>query len=85
MPLPLFGGDTHCYFYQRPGYALSEEEIRTIIYDYAFQRRTWVSDKSGRYAGVEAQRHVWDRGLILGLGRRVGNFWYPASNQDEEL
>jgi hypothetical protein len=77
MPLPLFGGDTHCYFYQRPGYALSEDEIRMIIYDYAYQRRTWAADKSGRYAGIEAQRHIWDQGLILGLGQRVGAFWYP--------
>ncbi|NTW00045.1 MAG: hypothetical protein HGA19_01930 [Oscillochloris sp.] len=85
MPLPLFGEDTHCYFYQRPGYALSETEIRKIIYDYAYQRRTWVPDKSGRYAGIEEQRHIWDRGSILGLGQRVGGFWYPASTDGEEV
>jgi hypothetical protein len=77
MPLPLFGADAHCYFYQRPGYMLSEEEIRTMIHDYAYQRRTWVADKSGRYAELEAQRELWERGDILGIGRRVGSFWYP--------
>ncbi|NTV64176.1 MAG: hypothetical protein HGA65_11650 [Oscillochloris sp.] len=85
IPLPLFGEDVHCYFYQRPGYSLSEQEIRSIIYDYAYQRKTWVSDKSGRYAGLESQRHIWNNGPILGLGRRVGGFWYPANAHDEEL
>jgi hypothetical protein len=85
IPLPLFGEDLHCYFSQRPGYALSEEEIRRIIYDYAYQRKTWTADKSGRYADLDSQRHIWERGQILGLGQRVGGFWYPASADNEDL
>lgn len=78
MPLALFGTDTHCYFYQRPGYYLSEVEVRSIIYDFAYLRQTWVADKTSRYSDVPDQRHIWLRSHILGLGQRIGPFWYPA-------
>jgi hypothetical protein len=77
MPLALIGGEVHSYFCQRPGYALSERELREIFYDYAYLRRTWVQDKTRRYDEVPAQRALWERQVVLGLGRRVGSFWYP--------
>ena len=78
MPLPLIGDETHSYFYQRPGYDLSDSEIRTILYDYAYLRHTWLSDKSQRYAEVVGQRQMWEQNPVLGLGQRVGSFWYPS-------
>ncbi len=84
MPLPLFGTDAHCYFYQRPGYAISERELRMMIYDYAYLRRTWTADKSNRYVGIEEQRAIWERGDILGLGQRVGAFWHPQLPESEQ-
>jgi hypothetical protein len=77
MPPVLIGGETHCYFYQRPGYTLTDEEIRTILYDYAYLRKTWMPDKMARYAEVPGQREAWGHNQILGLGQRLGSFWYP--------
>jgi len=77
MPLVLIGEETHCYFYQRPGYILSDKEIRTIIYDYAYLRHTWMPDKMARYDEVSEQREIWSRNEILGIGQRMGSFWYP--------
>jgi hypothetical protein len=77
LPPLLIGDETHCYFYQRPGYYLSEAELRTVFYDYAYARHTWMPDKTPRYAEVEGQRDLWEGGEILGLGQRVGSFWYP--------
>jgi hypothetical protein len=77
MPLVLIGEETHSYFYQRPGYILTDEELRTIAYDYAYVRKTWVPDKMARYIEVPGQQEIWAQNPILGLGRRVGSFWYP--------
>ena len=79
MPLALIGGETHCYFYQRPGYILTNEEIRTILYDYAYLRKTWTPDKMARYIEVPGQHEAWERNPILGLGQRLGSFWYPGA------
>lgn len=81
---PLLCGDLQAYWYQRPGYSLSEADLRRIFYDYAFLRRTWQADKAARYEEVEVQRELWERQTILGLGARLGPFWYsdPASNFD---
>jgi hypothetical protein len=77
--LPLLVADeVHCYWTQRPGFAQSERTIRQVFYDYAYTRRTWRQDKSARYADVLDHREVWERPHVLGLGQRVGAFWYPA-------
>lgn len=74
---PLLMGKLHCYWTQRPGYRLSEEEFRRILYDRAFLRTTWQTDKTRRGEEALAARAAWERGPILGLGRRLGPFWYP--------
>ena len=74
---PFLMGKVQCYWTQRPGYALCEEELRRILYDYAFLRATWQPDKSTRAEAALADRSAWERGPILGLGRRLGPFWYP--------
>jgi hypothetical protein len=78
---PLLSGDVQCYWTQRPGYELDERTLRRIIYDYAYLRPTWTRDKSSRYTDVEAQRSLWEQAPMLGLGRRVGPFWYPITEQ----
>lgn len=92
---PLFGGDIfpvafaagtmQCYWTQRPGYDLPDGDLRRMLYDYAYTRRTWVADKRSRYDQLEDQRAVWERGRIVGIGRRVGGFWYPADDICEEV
>jgi hypothetical protein len=77
MPF-LLADEVQCYWTQRPGFAQGECSIREIFYDYAYMRRTWQQDKSARYADVLAQREVWEQAPVLGLGRRLGAFWYPA-------
>jgi len=77
--LPLVVADeVQCYWIQRPGFALNERLIRQLFYDYAYTRRTWQPDKSARYDDVLAHRALWEQPRVLGLGRRVSAFWYPA-------
>ncbi|HJZ49806.1 MAG TPA: hypothetical protein VKE41_21665 [Roseiflexaceae bacterium] len=80
VPL-LLAGELQCYWTQQPGFGQHEQTIRRIFYDYAYTRRTWRQDKSTRYAGVAADRTIWERPLVLGVGRRVGPFWYPAADE----
>jgi hypothetical protein len=79
----LLSGDMQCYWYQRPGYALDDEAVRRLFYDYAYTRRTWRADKLPRYADMESQRQIWERSVLLGIGRRVGGFWYPQLAETE--
>ena len=79
---PLLIGQLQCYWRQRPGYSLTEKEWRAILYDYAFLRATWRQDKGGRAAKAVAQRTAWEKGPTLGLGRRLGPFWYPAATPE---
>lgn len=75
---PFLIDNVQCYWSQKPGYNLSEEEFRTILYDYAYLRPTWREDKSGRAEQVLTHRSAWEHGPIIGLGTRLGPFWYPA-------
>jgi hypothetical protein len=78
--LPLVVADeVQCYWTQQPGFALDEPLMRQIFYDYAYTRRTWQQDKSERYIDVLNYREMWEQPRVLGLGQRVGAFWYPAS------
>lgn len=75
---PVLMGQMHCYWTQRPGYGLTEAQWRAILYDYAYLRSTWQPDKQGRAAQVLKHRAAWEEGPTLGLGIRLGPFWYPA-------
>ena len=77
MAPPLLLGVTHCYWTQRPGYSLDEAQWRRILYDYAIIRPTWREDKQGRAAQALAHEEIWREDLIVGLGKRLGPFWYP--------
>lgn len=81
---PLLHGDLHAYWMQRPGNTLTELEIRTIFYDMAFTRATWSEDKTGREQQVLEHRTLWENAPILGLGRRVGPFWFPSNGESDE-
>jgi hypothetical protein len=75
---PLLIGQLQCYWSQQPGYTLTEAQLRTILYDYAYLRRTWREEKLERAKEALAQRKAWEEGPILGLGMPLGPFWYPA-------
>ena len=77
--------EAQCYWMQRPGYALDERQIRRIFYDYAFMRPTWREDKTGRAEEALDHRLAWERGPTVGLGRRLGPFWYPVVDSNESL
>ncbi|MCA9994698.1 MAG: hypothetical protein KDE56_03055 [Anaerolineales bacterium] len=81
---PVLVGKMQCYIRQKPGYLLSEQEWRLILYDYAFTRATWREDKTGRELKVLDHREAWENAPILGLGKRLGPFWYPLSGSDDE-
>jgi len=75
---PLLIGQLQCYWSQQPGYTLTETQLRTILYDYAYYRPTWHAEKLERAKEAIIQRKAWEQGPILGLGMRLGPFWYPA-------
>lgn len=75
---PALMGQVQCYWSQQPGYTLTETQLRTILYDYAYLRRTWQKEKLERAKEAQAHRQAWEDGPILGLGMRLGPFWYPA-------
>jgi hypothetical protein len=75
---PLLMGNIQCYWSQQPGYHLTETQLRTIFYDYAYLRRTWCADKLERAQAALGHPKAWQEGPILGLGMRLGPFWYPA-------
>ncbi len=78
LPPLLVSGPLQCYWSQRPGYSLDQRQLRAILYDYAYLRKTWREDKTGRAEQALADRDLWERGNVLGLGIRKGPFWYPA-------
>lgn len=75
---PLLIGQIQCYWSQQPGYTLSETQLRTILYDYAYLRSTWREEKTERAKAAVLHRKAWEEGPILGLGMHLGPFWYPA-------
>ena len=75
---PLLVGQIQCYWSQQPGYTLSETLLRTLFYDSAYLRRTWHEAKLERAAEALEHRAAWEEGPMLGLGMRLGPFWYPA-------
>jgi hypothetical protein len=83
VPMILMAGTVQCYWTQRPGYDLPDEDLRRILYDALFTRKTWVADKRPRYNDVVLQRDVWEQGKIVGIGSRVGGFWYPYEEQHD--
>ena len=75
---PLLIGKVQCYWRQQPGHSLTEQEWRTILYDYAYMRSTWRQDKEGRAEKAVAYLDTWQKAPTLGIGSRLGPFWYPA-------
>lgn len=76
--LPLLIGKLECYWRQHLGFDLDERTLRTVLYDYAYIRPTWRADKTGRAEQVLAYRAAWEQPPVVGLGTRLGPFWYPA-------
>lgn len=76
---PFLVGKLECYWTQRPGYSLDEEQFRRILYDHAYVRKTWRKDKTGRAEQAIKYREAWEKGPTIGLGTRLGPFWYPQS------
>ncbi|MCA9994697.1 MAG: hypothetical protein KDE56_03050 [Anaerolineales bacterium] len=74
---PFLIGKLESYWSQEPGYSLNDKLFRHILYDFAFTRKTWKEDKSGRAEQAVEYRNVWENDVVLGLGTRLGPFWYP--------
>ena len=75
---PLLAGKLECYWSQHLGYDLDQHTLRSILYDFAYVRRFVQTDKTGRAEQVLAYESVWDEPTVLGMGMRLGPFWYPA-------
>ncbi|MFT5193424.1 MAG: hypothetical protein ACI9EW_000979 [Cellvibrionaceae bacterium] len=75
---PFLGGVMNCYWSQQPGYSLSTESFRTILYDYLYLRKTWQKDKTGRSEQILDNRNDWKKMKVIGLGKKLGPYWYPV-------
>ena len=80
--LPLLTGKVQCYWRQNLGYDLDQLMLRTILYDYAYTRATWRKDKAGRAEEAMKYNHIWQKAAVVGLGTRLGPFWYPTPTPD---
>ncbi|MCP4076079.1 MAG: hypothetical protein GY744_07835 [Gammaproteobacteria bacterium] len=78
--LAAFDG-MHSYWLQKPGFLTDERSVLSVLYDYAHTRKTWISDKSERTEQVLNYRDEMLQDNILGIGKRLGPFWYPDNNQ----
>lgn len=74
---PLLMGNMQCYWSQQAGYSLTDQQFRKALYDRAFMRNTWQKDKRARAQESLAHQKIWEREVIIGLGKRLGPFWYP--------
>ena len=83
---PLLGAfnGMHCYWLQKPGFVTNEENVLKILYDYAYIRKTWIKDKSGRTQKVLNFRNAMSRETVLGVGMRLGPFWYPDYGDEND-
>jgi hypothetical protein len=77
IPL-LLVGKLECYWRQHLGFDLDAVTLRKILYDYAYLRSTWQADKTGRAEQVVEYAHAWQNPPVIGMGTRLGPFWYPA-------
>ena len=77
IPL-LLVGKLECYWRQHLGYDLDATTLRSILYDYAYVRPTWRADKTGRAEQVVEYSHAWKNPPVLGMGQRLGPFWFPS-------
>ncbi len=77
VPPLLTGGNVHGYWTKRPGFDLSEQLLRAILYDYAYSRRTWKADHNVRYAQAHKYVPLWQTENVLGVGTKRDGYWYP--------
>jgi len=74
---PFLMGNVQCYWALRPGFITDPNKILELLYDYAYVRKTWQPDKTGRAEMALEHQSVWEKAPTLGLGMRLGPFWYP--------
>jgi hypothetical protein len=82
---PLLMDNVQCYWSQQAGSSLTDQQFRKILYDYAYLRQTWRKDKSARAKEARAEQETWEQEMIIGLGKRLGPFWYPDLPQSPLL
>lgn len=84
MPL-LATGEEDLYFSISPSPYMTEHQLRAILYDHIYARRTPEPD----YAKMEARELDWlreyyrtNRDLALGVGKLKFNLWFPEIGND---
>ena len=79
MPLVATGSED-LYFTVRPSPYLSSSQLRAILYDHLYSRRTGEEDYASLEAGEwHAMKEFYraNADCTLGVGTRVGQIWYP--------
>ncbi|MBA3468633.1 MAG: hypothetical protein H0T53_03215 [Herpetosiphonaceae bacterium] len=80
---PLISDELQCYWSQKPGYSLGEDDFLSIMYDFAYMRATWRENKTGRAEEALLDQTRWNSAGIVGLGQRLGPFWFPRHIDSE--
>ncbi|MFK7800555.1 MAG: hypothetical protein AB8G95_02885 [Anaerolineae bacterium] len=75
---PFLKGVMDCYWTQQPGYRLTDENFRRILYDSLYTRKTWKKDKRGRALEAVNTREYWEGNKVVGIGKRLEPYWYPT-------
>lgn len=78
---PLLMGSVQCYWSQQIGYSLTDQQFRKVLYDAVYLRKTWQKDKAMRAKEAQDDQTIWEQEVVLGLGKRLGPFWYPELSQ----
>jgi hypothetical protein len=75
---PSLIGNMQCYWTQTPGYSMTEQGFRSILYDYAYTRQTSHYPKADRAMEFASYQQAWENLPTLGIGIQVGKCWIPA-------
>lgn len=67
------------YWLQKLSLYMDRQNWREILYDFLFLRKTWQKDKFQRSQAALEDPELWRKDVILGVGRRIGPFWYPQN------
>jgi hypothetical protein len=83
VPL-LTTGAEDLYFTVAPSPYLNETQLRDILYDHLFMRRTSKDTASLGGIDLQAMRRFYtaNRHATLGVGIRYGGVWYPLPNAE---
>lgn len=75
---PILIGRLQCYWLQKPSLHMTDQDFKEVLYDYVYTRDTHNYNKVDRMSEATQYKHVWSSAPTLGIGMRLGRYWFPA-------